>query len=185
MEAKEEKDACELIDLRLLKEVLPTEFCDEIIDYVVKNGNFSSSKIGVTSEVSKSRVSQSTRLSLDCDVYKRLLGFVKTVDPKFVVGEVQVVRYQKGGFFDRHVDVVDGHKGRSKSMFVYLSSPNDYDGGKTIFPFIPFEVKGNKGDVLKWVSVDTETKTVLKESIHEGAVVTRGTKYGMNIWSTF
>jgi hypothetical protein len=116
------------------------------------------------------------------------------------VESLQVVKYKEGQFFGPHhdtgvlfddgsVEFPSNPPRRVATFFCYLTDVPEGCGGATRFPLLKdasgnvLEVQPKKGMAVIWSDVtkegDVDTRTV-----HEGAVVTKGEKYGLNIWVT-
>jgi prolyl 4-hydroxylase len=107
--------------------------------------------------------------------------------------ELQVVKYEKGGFFVPHFDPCEGddtfcermNRGaghRKYTILIYLN--DDFDGGETEFPVLGIKVKPEKGKAVIFRSVDDEGN-IIPESRHGGNPVTRGEKWVCNKWVHF
>ena len=111
-----------------------------------------------------------------------------------------MVFYKTGQFFGAHHDTGvlfdDGSvefpanpPRRVATFFVYLNDVPEGCGGSTRFPLLkgedggPLEVRPVRGRAVLWSNV-TEDGDVDPRTVHEGAPVTRGKKYGMNVWVT-
>jgi len=99
---------------------------------------------------------------------------------------LMMVKYEVGQYYYDHHDyfeaefrniMKDGGQ-RIATFFVYL---NTVEGGETEFPKAHIKVKPHKGDALFWWNVHENGKPI-KRTLHRGNKVTKGTKYGLNIW---
>jgi len=110
--------------------------------------------------------------------------------------QLQVVKYNPGGFFKPHYDACEtGRLGdewcekmdkpngpRLVTVLVYLS--DDFTGGETYFPYLKRSVKPQKGKAVIFYNIDSK-KQVIDESMHGGNPVTSGTKWIANKWIHF
>lgn len=75
------------------------------------------------------------------------------------------------------------------TFFVYLNDVPLDSGGSTRFPLLKdsdgkvLEVQPVKGSAVLWSNI-TKEGDVDPLTVHEGVAITRGKKYGMNIWVT-
>lgn len=116
------------------------------------------------------------------------------------VEPLQVVKYNPGQFFGAHHDTgvlfddgsVEFPKNpprRVCTFFVYLNDVPLDSGGSTRFPLLKdsdgkvLEVQPVKGSAVLWSNI-TKEGDVDPLTVHEGVAITRGKKYGMNIWVT-
>jgi prolyl 4-hydroxylase len=106
---------------------------------------------------------------------------------------LQVVRYKEGGHYQPHYDACFGdeeHCERMRSnlgprrltVLLYLnSSPDDFEGGETVFPKLGHTVLPLKGNAAVFYNSD-EKGVLLEQSLHGGNRVTRGEKWVCNKW---
>jgi prolyl 4-hydroxylase len=116
------------------------------------------------------------------------------------VESLQVVKYKQGQFFGPHhdtgvlfddgsVEFPSSPPRRVATFFCYLTDVPEGCGGATRFPLLKdangnvLEVQPKKGMAVIWSDV-TKDGDVDPLTVHEGAVVTKGEKYGLNIWVT-
>jgi len=110
--------------------------------------------------------------------------------PKENHEELQVVRYQPGGFFSTHYDACEGEKefcdrmnstggARYWTFLVYLN--DDFEGGETVFPYLEKSVKPKKGKLVIFQDTD-ENEVIIPKSFHGGQPVTKGVKWVCNKW---
>jgi prolyl 4-hydroxylase len=104
--------------------------------------------------------------------------------------KLQVVNYQKGGFFSPHYDACDGtpeycsrmngkEGPRYYTLLIYLN--DDFEGGETVFPKINKFVKPKKGKAVLFQSVD-HRGVIIDEAFHGGNPVSAGQKWIANKW---
>jgi len=102
----------------------------------------------------------------------------------------QVVHYTPGQQYEQHVDYFSdadervyermGDAGnRLVSVFAYLACADA--GGETIFPTAGLSVTPKVGAACVWLNIDSQGK-LDRRTLHAGAPVLAGEKWGMNIW---
>ena len=100
-----------------------------------------------------------------------------------------VVKYEIGGKYETHFDYFDGSVplqaeelknggNRVWSFLVYLNE--DFEGGQTYFPEYELSVEPEMGKGVLWRN--TLNGKLLKESLHAGMPVTKGTKWIYITW---
>jgi prolyl 4-hydroxylase len=105
---------------------------------------------------------------------------------------LQVVQYNKGGFYKPHYDACVGTEefcrranqqfnGQQRYITFLIYLNDDLKGGETHFPNIPYTVKPKKGKAVMFYSVDAQNK-VLSNSLHGGNPVLSGSKWICNKW---
>lgn len=105
--------------------------------------------------------------------------------------DLQVVKYESGGFFKTHYDACEGTKSFCERMngdagprlvtyIIYLN--DDYEGGETIFPYLNKKVIPKKGKCAVFRSTDAESGKLIRQSLHGGEPVTKGQKWICNKW---
>ncbi|PKL76988.1 MAG: hypothetical protein CVV27_07475 [Candidatus Melainabacteria bacterium HGW-Melainabacteria-1] len=112
-------------------------------------------------------------------LYERVSDSVKLVNRQFyrfaidALTDLQVLEYENTGFYGTHVDVGTGETSRRKlSMVVFLTPPQEYDGGELILKpwFTP--VTPAQGSVVFFPSYIP----------HEITPVTRGVRHTLVTW---
>ena len=118
-------------------------------------------------------------------VIRRVLDRVHALtetDPD-VAEFLQIVRYEPGQFYQLHHDQNSSPLApqgpRTLTFFMYLNTPDE--GGSTSFPSLDLRVEPIEGRAVVWSSVDADA---VKEprTLHEALPVTRGVKFGANLW---
>ena len=141
--------------------------------------------------------SDTTRISQTSwfDNNKLITKLVKAIDPQKTYEhceKLQIVKYNKGGFFVPHFDstpdpynnyTYDFQKGghREYTLMIALSNPSEYEGGHTEFINLNKSYKLEKGDGLVFRNID-KNHNILKEYRHGGNPVTSGVKMICNLW---
>jgi prolyl 4-hydroxylase len=94
---------------------------------------------------------------------------------------VQMLKYIEGGYYKLHVDNSYDDNPRKATFQIYL---NDVEGGgETIFPKMDLKFTPQMGKAIFWYNfLDDSHKTADLETIHEGALVTKGEKWGLTQW---
>lgn len=117
-------------------------------------------------------------------IHERIQDLIQI--PKENYEYLQLLKYEKGQFYNQHHDYIEHHLDRSPgvrilTVFLYL---NDVEaGGGTHFPLLNQTVHPKRGRALLWPSVlndDPDQKDNLTE--HEALPVEAGVKYGANAW---
>jgi len=103
---------------------------------------------------------------------------------------LHVVKYEIGGEYKTHHDFFHPNTDyfedeikrggqRTHSALIYLNE--DFEGGETDFPKIPYRAIPKKNKLIIWKNVDENNK-VEYNSLHAGLPVTKGTKYIGIFW---
>jgi prolyl 4-hydroxylase len=103
---------------------------------------------------------------------------------------MQLLRYEKGGFYQIHHDYIDADRDSSKgprilTIFLYLNDGGEppLQGGGTNFPKLDVTVEPKIGRVVVWPSVyDYDPHKVDYSTNHQALPVEQGIKYGANCW---
>ena len=104
--------------------------------------------------------------------------------------DLQVVKYNEGGFFVPHYDPCDGDDKfcsrmngslgpRLLTFLIYLN--DDYEGGETEFPLINKKVIPKKGKAVLFYNIGNDGR-IIKQSLHTGKPVISGNKWIANKW---
>ncbi len=88
--------------------------------------------------------------------------------------EAQILKYEKEGFFNRHVDIGTGVLSTRKiSLILFLSDRKDYEGGQLILDEKAPEIDQEQGSLFLFPSYIS----------HEVTKITVGTRYTMVSWA--
>ena len=178
-------------------EEIPNFLSDEECETIIKTsiGNLSPSRVySDNDDVLSTSMRKSNQCwlddSYDCAkiISERVKDYTKTHDNN--QEQLQVVQYNKGGFFNPHYDACDGNGEYCKrmdgnlgprlyTMLIYLN--DDFKGGETVFPKINKVVKPEKGKAVLFRNVD-DNGDIIKESFHGGVPVKDGEKWIANKW---
>lgn len=175
-----------------IEDFLNDQECKQIIDFATKKGMDDSmvdNGVLVTSE----NIYKYDRDSKQCWIRSNEHPFVlniqrklkKYIDlPIYLQEAMQVVKYSPGGYFKSHYDEKIswiGHRYyRYATFLIYLN--DDYTGGETFFPRIPYTVKPKKGKAILFHNISKNNHKILWYSKHEGKDVLDGQKWIANIW---
>jgi len=104
------------------------------------------------------------------------------------VEDMQVVKYEKGNFYNEHHDsfphyepeflLEGGH--RVLTVLIYLN--NDFEEGETRFINLDKNFKPKPNSAIVFHPLDSENKCCHPKALHAGLPVKSGTKYIANIW---
>lgn len=174
--------------------IIKNVLSNDEINTMINNSKFHDSEtIGDSSNIrsNTTRVSQTSWY----DNRNLITKLVKAIDPKKTYEhceKLQVVKYNKGGFFVPHFDsthnpynnyTYDFKKGghREYTLMIALSNPAEYEGGHTQFTNLNKSYKLEKGDGLVFRNID-KNHNILQEYKHGGNPVTSGVKMICNLW---
>lgn len=174
----------------IYKNILTHEECDYLMEY-------SKDKLNPSIIGNQKITDQKIRQSYSCGIYNRedsvILAIVERIS--IILGfhpnkaeNIQITRYDKGGFYLTHLDVdvtengpITRNEGRCLTCIIGLNE--NYEGGKTNFP----RLNGGtgyripKGGILVFRNTDTNNYVDLL-SKHEGQIVTSGEKWISTLW---
>lgn len=101
--------------------------------------------------------------------------------------KVQFTKYEEGDYFKSHLDFHNQNRenrvverDRVATAILYLN--DEYEGGYTIFNNLDLKVKPEKGKILFFEYPVQEDLNINKQTIHEGAVITKGEKVIATQW---
>lgn len=173
------------LELRVVPGFLSDDECEAIRQAAIRKGLSRSVVVG--NATSTSRTSSTTFLSEADDpavtaVFDKVAALVGATKDRFE--NMQVVRYKRGEEYKAHYDPCfkcsAGNKDllRERTVIAYLN--DDFDGGATDFPETGDSVRPLKGAVAVFRSL--QDGKIVQESKHQGAPVTRGTKWVATVW---
>lgn len=180
------------------KNFLTNEECDMLIN-IAKN-KLEESRVY---SINNNKIDKKHRDSQQCwikddesAISKKISDFVsKLVDFPIENNEMlQIVKYNKGGFFNPHYDPlcvgkkeeclkINGESGpRYCTFIIYLN--DDFEGGETCFIKKNKCLKPEKGKAVLFFNTD-DNENLLVNSEHAGKPVTKGEKWICNKWVHF
>lgn len=178
----------------VVPQFLTNEECDKIIQ-LTHNKLFPSKIYSESDDLLYTNSRQSDQCWLydeDDELVKKISHKVRefTNTPNNYQEPLQIVKYQKGGFFTPHYDACEGNEDFCKrmntpggprlyTMLFYLN--DDLEGGETSFPLINKSIKPKKGTAILFKNVD-DIGNIIRESKHGGNPVINGTKWIANKW---
>ena len=185
--------------IQMFDDVMTPEECAVLRDAAEPN-LFESAVYTSDSDV----VDANSRISEQCWLEPKTTPMVQTfrerirklikISRKAHLEELQVVRYQPGGFFSPHYDACVGTKEfchrmnqpygpRYITVILYLSDDASHGltGGETLFPRLGTSVTPKMGRVVVFYSIDKH-HSVIEESLHGGQPVKTGEKWIANQW---
>lgn len=174
--------------------LLSTEECDRIIELASGIGLVQATVTSNDAEgnpvraVGSYRTNHNLRMSygkdkLIDDIYKRISDIVCLPIENI---EMEANKYHLTEYFMPHYDflppewIVDTGGQRLYSSVVYLN--DDFEGGQTNFPNIPYMVQPLKGNAIVWRNCIENTTVLEHKSLHESVPVTNGIKWALIIW---
>ena len=131
----------------------------------------------------KVRKSDTAWLGYDDDyVVKKIMDTCldKIGKPRENCESLQILRYDKGGFYSPHQDAFENEKNNRTDTFL-ISLSDDYEGGETLFPNLNKTYKLKKGDCLHFKTLDSCGYRPRK-ALHGGNPVISGEKWICNLW---
>jgi prolyl 4-hydroxylase len=158
---------------------------DDECRYVIQKakGDLGTSSVTNEKKVDKSiRKSETAWLDKEDPIVRDIMDRCLThTDRPFVNCEqLQVLRYEPGGFYKPHQDAFENDK--NMRMYTFILALNDgYEGGETIFPNLNKEYKLEKGDALFFDTLDNY-EFMTSKALHGGKPVKSGEKWICNLW---
>lgn len=146
--------------------------------------------------ISNYRTSKTCIIRKNSKSYNLILEKLKKLNlENYNLEDLQMTKYNEGGFYKNHFDFFDHNKEsenkiikengqRLKTIFVYLKKAEL--GGGTRFNKIKKDFNLSNGDALYWNNCYKDKNGYIYEyeSEHEGMPVLKGEKIGLNIWLT-
>jgi predicted 2-oxoglutarate/Fe(II)-dependent dioxygenase YbiX len=166
---------------RVFEKFISDDECDYIIQKAKKN--METSTVTTEKKVDESiRKSETAWLKNDdptvLSIMERCLKH--TDRPLVNCEQLQVLRYQPGGFYKPHQDAFENEKNMRIYTFI-LALNDDYEGGETVFPNLDKEYKLKKGDALFFDTLDNY-ELITSKALHGGKPVKSGEKWICNLW---
>lgn len=167
---------------KIIKTVLTNDECDHIKQVASKKLHASTvSKSRNIDETIRKSETAWIKASEDPVVDKLIRKCVSMTDrPLSNCEDLQVLKYEPGGFYKPHQDAFPDDK--NKRMYTFIIALNDeYEGGETVFPNINKSYLLEKGDALFFNTLNNY-ECMTKKALHGGASVTSGEKWVCNLW---
>jgi len=133
------------------------------------------------------------KFSLVHSIFQRIENMVHV--SKDLFEDMQVVRYTPGGFFNAHYDQCESNLDycqkelirfsqhpRKMTLLIYLTPPEDYEGGETHFPNLSLNCKESQGTAVLFHNLNHQGTAIHPLSLHNGVPVLKGEKWIANIW---
>jgi prolyl 4-hydroxylase len=104
---------------------------------------------------------------------------------------LQVVKYEKDGFYNEHFDSVTNYDKISQhfltqgghriiTMLIYLN--DEFTEGETNFPILRKKIRPPKYSGILFYTLDKNLKKCHPKALHAGLPIKSGTKYIANVW---
>jgi prolyl 4-hydroxylase len=181
-------------DEYILPTIHPNIISAEETEYILKKSeNKYKNSVTVGGHNSNIRKSQTAWLSKVDPIIKNIISRVcdLTNTPFENAENLQVVKYEKDGYYNEHFDSVANTTGNSKfflsqgghriiTMLIYLN--DDFDEGGTRFIVLNKDIKPPKGYGILFHTLDKNNKKCHPKSLHAGLPIKSGNKYIANIW---
>lgn len=167
---------------KIIKTVLTNDECDHIKQVASKKLHASTvSKSRNIDETIRKSETAWIKASEDPVVDKLIRKCVSMTDrPLSNCEDLQVLKYEPGGFYKPHQDAFPDDK--NKRMYTFIIALNDeYEGGETVFPNINKSYRLEKGNALFFNTLNNY-ECMTKKALHGGASVTSGEKWVCNLW---
>ena len=189
---------------------LSNEECDAIINFSNKKGmekskvysqtNNGTSLINLDDRISEQLWLSDNDTNEDFEIQK-IVNKIHTLNesitkiPKINQENIQVVKYNKGGFYKEHYDACSYDAEKCKNMnnnsgqrittlLIYLN--DNFEGGETKFTHekVKLNVKPEKGMAILFYNVSSKDNDIVHPlSLHTGSELLSGEKWICNVWS--
>ena len=199
------KEKIKVQDYEIVKyyNVLSDKECELIIngsknnlaDSIVYKNNFTSKGIDPDIRISKTAWLSKDDASNDLrNVISKLEEITSYITNKPIVNQekIQVVNYEKGGYYNPHYDACNSSSIDSKiamngptgqRVYTFLVYLNDnIEGGSTYFPKIDKHIYPKKGMGILFRNIHENSSEHHELSQHTGTVIKKGEKWICNIW---
>lgn len=199
------KEKIKVKDYEIVKyyNVLSSEECDIIIkhsknnltDSIVYKDNFTKQVQDPDIRISKTawldKDTSENELRQIIDKIENICSYI-TNKPIVNQEKIQVVNYQKGGYYNPHYDAcnsleieqkvkMNGPSGqRVYTFLIYLN--DNMDGGSTHFTKIDKSIKPKKGMAILFRNINNDNSDFHELSQHTGKVIKSGEKWICNVW---
>lgn len=166
---------------RIIENFLTDDECDYIIQQAKRSMEIST--VTTDKKVDESvRKSETAWLKKEDPIVRSVMErcLTNTDRPLINCEQLQVLRYQPGGFYKPHQDAFENEKNMRMYTFI-LALNDDYEGGETIFPNLGKEYKLKRGDALFFDTLDNY-ELMTSKALHGGKPVKSGEKWICNLW---
>ena len=181
-------------DEYILPTVHPNIVNEEDVKYMLnKSENYFKDSVTVGGVDKNIRKSQTAWLDkYDPVVQKIILKVCNLTNTPFENAEnLQVVKYEKDGFYNEHFDSVSSNCVSSKkflndgghrivTMLIYLN--DDFEEGSTRFVTLGKDIKPPKYSGILFYTLNKNMNNVHPNSLHAGLPIKSGFKYIANVW---
>jgi len=166
---------------RIVRNFISPDTCEYIVDAARKR--LSPSTVSRDKVVNPTvRQSETAWLSASDPVIKDVMERCTshTDRPLRNCEQLQVLRYQPGGFYKPHQDCFE--KDDNPRLYTCIIALTDeYEGGETEFPNLKKTYKLNKGDMLFFNTLN-DWGRITPKALHGGRPVASGEKWICNLW---
>ena len=180
----------------LIKE-FPNFLTSDECDYIIKNSqdNLIESKVYTSNQdilLLENRKSEQTWLKDYDPNINNITQKIRKITNTYtnIYEDLQVVRYQEGGFFISHYDACNDSPSACERMnynigprlytfLIYLN--DDFEGGETIFPKLNISIKPEKGKAILFKNID-DNGIIINDSLHGSLPIKSGNKWIANKW---
>lgn len=177
-----------MIEYLTLKNFLTEEQCDEILKYSLKNLKFKKALVGDKNEINtnirKSSVSFTNYDSTFPYIKKKLTEKLKEIikikgyEINFENLNYQFTKYEKGQYYNWHVDSSTNNEFKSRYCSVVIQLNDFYDGGELQM------IKPNEDneEIITFEKGKGNLFVFLSRIRHRVSEVTNGTRYSLVTW---
>jgi prolyl 4-hydroxylase len=179
----------------ILPEFIPDFITEKEKNYILDKtkDKFVTSGLYLNKNTDNIRKSQTAWISKHNATIKNIIMRVceKTNLPFQNAEDMQVTKYEPGGYFTKHYDTthefgehsdnfysLGGH--RVATMIIYLN--DDFEGGETEFVNLQKKIQPIERAGILFYSLDKNREQCHPYSLHQGNPVSLGNKYIVNIW---
>lgn len=177
-----------------VENVASPEMCDWLIEQAKPNRKIASVRITATGEVQKSDSRTNSVTSFDPFKMNMILAVLRlriSALTRLSAGMeiMNILHYTVGQRYEPHFDYIAASdddavrltQGMQRVLTFLLYLNDEYEGGETSFPRIPWQFKGRKGDAMFFWNVDRQGQPD-QMTLHEGSAPTKGEKWVLSQW---
>ena len=177
-----------------VENIASSEMCEWLIEQAKPDRKAASVRITATGEVrqSDSRTNSTTsfnpfKMNMILAVLRLRISALTGLSSGMEI--MNILHYTVGQRYEPHFDFIAASdadavrltKGMQRVLTFLLYLNDDYEGGETRFPRIPWQHKGRKGDAMFFWNVDRQGKPD-QMTLHEGSAPTKGEKWVLSQW---